>query len=63
MLKLKYKRLYKMTTQNPDLKKLFVYVNFGVTGGDLTAAINALVEKSNGVYKDRIFFLQNTDML
>lgn len=47
-------------TQNADLKKLFVYVNFGVTGGDLTAAINALVEKSNGVYKDRIFFLQNT---
>lgn len=49
-----------MATQNPDLKKLFVYVNFGVTGSDLTAAINALVEKSNGVYKDRIFFLQNT---
>lgn len=47
-------------TQNPDLKKLFVYVNFSVTGSDLTTAINALVEKSNGVYKDRIFFLENT---
>lgn len=49
-----------MTTQNPDLKKLFVYVNFSITGDALTYAIDTLVEKSNGVYKDRIFFLENT---
>lgn len=48
-----------MTTQNPDLKKLFVYVNFN-TGGDLTSSIDELVKLSNEKYKDRIFFLENT---
>lgn len=50
-----------MATQNPDLKKLFVYVNF--TTQDkvvLDSSIKTLIEKSNGVYKDRIFFLENT---
>ena len=60
MLKLKYKRLYKMTTQNPDLKKLFVYVSFNVTGTELTSAITELVRVSNEKYPDRIFFLENT---
>lgn len=50
-----------MTTQNPDLKKLFVYVNFTTQdASELETSINKLVEKSNGVYKDRIFFLENT---
>lgn len=50
-----------MTTQNPDLKKLFVYVNFTTQDAqELGASINKLVEKSNDVYKDRIFFLENT---
>lgn len=50
-----------MTTQNPDLKKLFVYVNFTTQdAGELETSINKLVEKSNDVYKDRIFFLENT---
>ena len=50
-----------MLTQNPDLKKLFVYVNFTTqNASELTTSINKLVEKSNGVYKDRIFFLENT---
>lgn len=48
-----------MTTQNPDLKKLFVYVNFN-TNGDLTGPIAELVRLSNEKYKDRIFFLENT---
>lgn len=48
-----------MTTQNPDLKKLFVYVNFNA-GTDLTAAITELVRVSNEKYTDRIFFLENT---
>ena len=50
-----------MATQNPDLKKLFVYVNFTTQdASELGTSINKLVEKSNGVYKDRIFFLENT---
>lgn len=49
-----------MTTQNPDLKKLFVYVNFNTDGTDLTSAIAELVRVSNEKYKDRIFFLENT---
>ena len=50
-----------MTTQNPDLKKLFVYVNFTTQdAGELETSINKLVEKSNGIYQDRIFFLENT---
>lgn len=50
-----------MTTQNPDLKKLFIYVNFNAgTGTDLTSAIAELVRVSNEKYKDRIFFLENT---
>lgn len=50
-----------MATQNPDLKKLFVYVNFTTQDeGTLKTSIQTLVEKSNDVYKDRIFFLQNT---
>ena len=60
MLKIKYKRLYKMLTLNPDLKKLFVYVNFNTTGTELTSAIAELVRVSNEKYKDRIFFLENT---
>lgn len=48
-----------MTTQNPDLKKLFVYVNFNADT-DLTAAITELVRVSNEKYTDRIFFLENT---
>ena len=48
-------------TQNPDLKKLFVYVNFTTQDEEvLKTSIKTLVEKSNDVYKDRIFFLQNT---
>ena len=47
-------------TQNPDLKKLFVYVNFNTTGTELTSAIAELVRVSNEQYKDRIFFLENT---
>lgn len=49
-----------MTTQNPDLKKLFIYVNFNTTGIELTSAIVELVRLSNEKYKDRIFFLENT---
>lgn len=49
-----------MTTQNPDLKKLFIYVNFNTTGIELTSAIAELVRLSNEKYKDRIFFLENT---
>lgn len=50
-----------MVTQNPDLKKLFVYVNFTTqSASELKTSIDKLVEKSNGVYKDRIFFLENT---
>ena len=49
-----------MTTQNPDLKKLFIYVNFNTTGIELTTAITELVRLSNEKYKDRIFFLENT---
>lgn len=50
-----------MTTQNPDLKKLFVYVNFTTQDkGDLKTSIQTLINKSNDVYKDRIFFIQNT---
>ena len=50
-----------MTTQNPDLKKLFVYVNFTTQDKEvLGSSIKTLIEKSNGVYKDRIFFLENT---
>lgn len=50
-----------MTTLNPDLKKLFVYVNFTTQDAhELETSINKLVEKSNDVYKDRIFFLENT---
>ena len=49
-----------MTTLNPDLKKLFVYVNFNTTGIELTSAITELVRLSNEKYKDRIFFLENT---
>jgi hypothetical protein len=49
-----------MLTLNPDLKKLFVYVNFNTTGTELTAAITELVRVSNENYKDRIFFLENT---
>lgn len=60
MLKIKYKRLYKMPTLNPDLKKLFVYVNFNTNGAELTSAIAELVRVSNEKYKDRIFFLENT---
>lgn len=50
-----------MATQNPDLKKLFVYVNFTTQDAhELETSINKLVEKSNGIYQDRIFFLENT---
>lgn len=50
-----------MATQNPDLKKLFVYVNFTTQNAhELETSINKLVEKSNGIYQDRIFFLENT---
>ena len=49
-----------MITQNPDLKKLFIYVNFNTTGIELTSAITELVRLSNEKYKDRIFFLENT---
>lgn len=49
-----------MATQNPDLKKLFVYVSFKVTGTELTSAIAELVRVSNENYPDRIFFLENT---
>lgn len=49
-----------MATQNPDLKKLFVYVSFKVTGTELTSAIAELVRVSNEKYPDRIFFLENT---
>lgn len=49
-----------MTTQNPDLKKIFIYVNFNTTGIELTSAIAELVRLSNEKYKDRIFFLENT---
>lgn len=49
-----------MTTQNPDLKKLFVYVNFNANGTELTSAIAELVRVSNEKYKDRIFFIENT---
>lgn len=50
-----------MTTLNPDLKKLFVYVNFTTQDKEvLGSSIKTLIEKSNGVYKDRIFFLENT---
>lgn len=49
-----------MTTQNPDLKKLFIYVNFNTTGIELTSSIAELVRLSNEKYKDRIFFLENT---
>ena len=49
-----------MSTLNPDLKKLFVYVNFNTTGIELTTAITELVRLSNEKYKDRIFFLENT---
>ena len=49
-----------MLTQNPDLKKLFVYVNFNTSGAELTSAIAELVRVSNEKYKDRIFFLENT---
>lgn len=48
-------------TQNPDLKKLFVYVNFTTQDeGVLKTSIDELVKKSNEIYKDRIFFLENT---
>lgn len=49
-----------MPTLNPDLKKLFVYVNFNTNGAELTSAIAELVRVSNEKYKDRIFFLENT---
>lgn len=49
-----------MATQNPDLKKLFVYVRFNTTGAELTTAIAELVKVSNEKYSDRIFFLENT---
>ena len=49
-----------MPTLNPDLKKLFVYVNFNTNGAELTSAIAELVRVSNENYKDRIFFLENT---
>lgn len=50
-----------MVTQNPDLKKLFVYVNFTTqSASNLETSITSLLEKSNSVYKDRIFFLENT---
>lgn len=49
-----------MLTLNPDLKKLFVYVNFNTNGTELTSAIAELVRLSNEKYKDRIFFLENT---
>lgn len=49
-----------MLTLNPDLKKLFVYVNFNTSGAELTSAIAELVRVSNEKYKDRIFFLENT---
>lgn len=49
-----------MLTLNPDLKKLFVYVNFNTNGTELTSAIAELVRVSNEKYKDRIFFLENT---
>lgn len=48
-----------MPTQNPDLKKLFVYVNFNA-GTNLASAITELVRVSNEKYTDRIFFLENT---
>lgn len=48
-----------MPTLNPDLKKLFVYVNFN-TGTELTSAITELVKLSNEKYTDRIFFIENT---
>ena len=49
-----------MPTLNPDLKKLFVYVNFNTNGTELTSAIAELVRVSNEKYTDRIFFLENT---
>lgn len=49
-----------MPTLNPDLKKLFVYVNFNTNGAGLTSAVAELVRVSNEKYKDRIFFLENT---
>ena len=49
-----------MPTLNPDLKKLFVYVNFNTNGTELTSAIAELIRVSNEKYKDRIFFLENT---
>lgn len=50
-----------MATLNPDLKKLFVYVNFTTQDEEvLGSSIKTLIEKSNGIYKDRIFFLENT---
>lgn len=50
-----------MATLNPDLKKLFVYVNFTTQDEEvLGSSIKTLIEKSNDVYKDRIFFLENT---
>lgn len=49
-----------MPTLNPDLKKLFVYVNFNTNGAELTSAIAELVRVSNEKYTDRIFFLENT---
>lgn len=49
-----------MPTLNPDLKKLFVYVNFNTSGIELASAITELVRLSNEKYKDRIFFLENT---
>lgn len=49
-----------MLTLNPDLKKLFVYVNFNTNGTELTSAIAELVRVSNEKYTDRIFFLENT---
>lgn len=50
-----------MATQNPDLKKLFVYVNFTTQDeGILKYSIETLINKSNDVYKDRIFFIENT---
>lgn len=49
-----------MSTLNPDLKKLFVYVNFNTNGTELTSAIAELVRVSNEKYTDRIFFLENT---
>ena len=46
-----------MPTLNPDLKKLFVYVNFNADT-NLTSAITELVRVSNEQYKDRIFFYE-----